>query len=299
MKTTDRLAIEGLLALKSRATIIVSLLLFLFAFYGYMAAYQQALIMTISDEERMIPIYGEEGYKRWIQEDPMAKYNRELFQNLKPITGPNYVMSLFGVVGPLLAAIWGALFFGNEFVWRTAKVRAAHYGWTSTIKAKIALVLFAAVVFGFAGSLIGIFGGYISWNLITRATEVAKWVGEPFISTPYWRQLFVLWLGFSVYGLLGGFLALAARSPVVGAISGFAVPYIEMYLGQLRPTWWFPHAAYTELMASSFTYLTGSAVRITSGSNFVSPYLPWAVICGWLMLICAGMLVLSRRQELA
>jgi hypothetical protein len=301
LKTVDKLIIESQLALKGRATIVIGILLLLVAFWGYMASYQQAARIAVSEEERMIPVYGVEKYMLWLQEDPAAKDTRELFQNLKPVAGPNYILSVFAVVGPMLAAIWGALFFGNEFVWRTAKMRAAHYGWVSSIKTKIVVVLFANLIVGLIGSLVGLLGGHISFNLILRATEIAKWVGDPVIVASFWQQILVLWLGLSYYGLLGGFLAIVFKSPVAGSVIGFAVPYIEAYIGQMLPMWWLPHTAYNELMAGSFTYLTGSIVRIGSNPGFaaVSPYLPWAVVGGWLFLICASMITLSKWQEIA
>ena len=105
----------------------------------------------------------------------------------------------------------------------------------------------------------------------------------------------------SFYGLLGGFIALIFKSPVFGAVIGFTVPYIEAYIGQMLPMWWLPHTAYSELMSGSFTYLTGSIVRIGSNPSFAafSPSLPWAVVGGWLFLICASMIILSKWQEIA
>lgn len=301
LKTVDKLIIESQLAIKGRATIVIGILLLLVAFWGYMASYQQAARMAVSEEERVIPIYGIEKYMLWIQEDPTAKDTRELFQNLKPVAGPNYILSVFAVVGPMLAAIWGALFFGNEFVWRTAKVRAVHYGWVSSIKTKIVVVLFASLIVGLIGSLVGLLGGHISFYLISRATEIAKWVGDPVIVTSWFQQILVLWLGLSFYGLLGGFIALLLKSPVFGAVIGFTVPYIEAYIGQLLPMWWLPHTAYSELMSGSFAYLAGSIVGIGSNPGFAtfSPSLPWAVVGGWLFLICVSMIILSKWQEIA
>lgn len=300
MKAVDRLRIESRLAFKGRATIAICILLFLFVVYAYISSYQMVAGRAVSQEEHMIPVYGVEAYKSWLQENPEAANIRETFQNLKPVAGPNYVLSVFAVVGPMLAAIWGALFFGNEFVWRTAKVRAAHYGWASSVKTKMLLMSLANLMIGLIGSLAGLVGGYITWNLILRATEISMWVGVPIITTSFWQQLLVLWLGLSVYGFLGGLIALAVKSPLVGGVSGFFVPYAEAYIGKMFPAWWLPHTAYSELMADSFAYFPSSIVLITPNESFAaaSPYLPWAVTGGWLLFFYMSMVLLSMRQKI-
>lgn len=294
------LMIEGRLISKMRATIVVSVLLILMLGYAHYSTATKAISESLTIEVNLVASLGEDEYLRMVQEGGSNPGFVEAIKGVKPVTGPNHALSFLGALAPLLFAAWGALIVGNEFVWRTAKLRAVHSGWTDTVINKMVVIVLAGAAVAVAGALLGWVGGLAAWGAIVGQTITPELITGIPIVPPLWHQILVISIGLAFYGLLGGFIALALRSPVVGAISGFAVPYIEATLVQSMPVWWLPHSAFGELMAAAFVYSGYSAVMVFPNPAFEDFHalFHWAVMGGWILLVSVSMIILSRRQQI-
>lgn len=294
MNIISNLSIEWRLAIRNRWTYVLMVLLLLVAFWSYSSPYG-FVIQRTQTLEQIKKGYSEQGFEQFIREEQGAAYDRELFYVFHPSAGPNYIMSVFAVIVPLLIAIWSAALVGGEFSWSTAKIRAVHYGWQKTIITKLIVIVIAGLIIAIAASVIGIIGGHISWSLINHSpkiAKIAKLVGEPNVINQFWKQLLVLSLGIIFYGFLGAFLSLITRNAIAGAVSGFSLPFIESY----HRISWLPHATYSSLMAENFTYFSGGIVRINSMPSS-APWLSWFMEFGWILSLAIIMLLISRWQE--
>lgn len=295
----NALLLEGRLILKSRATVLLAaILLFVIVWAGFISPYNQAL----RSEERFELRRGE--MERIIEELGVVVYHEILsdfvsgpFRALHPAAGPNNIRALLATLLPMAMAILGANIVGSEFVKRTVKVRAAHYGWSNTVFTKGLAIILVTVLVAIVASFIGLLGGYITWHMLLRASEIAKELPHPNILICHWQQILVLILGSSVYGMLGAFAANVTRSPLAGAVVALGTPFLERLL--LLEVWWLPRNATASLMGEVFVYFDGGLLHPPSAATAADPaWLYWIILAGWSILFFFLMWWFSRRQAI-
>lgn len=296
MKFLRGLALESLFLVKSRSLQVVTLLLFLFFVFAFYNAYSFALnfekqIKQLAFSESAA---GNEGNKIVLDKGEKLRLAREALQGIHPVAGPNYALILFSVLGPAMAAIVGANAVGAEFASRTVRVKAAHYGWVTSVFAKLITIFLLGVVFAVMAAGIGLVGGKVTWNMILANVEMAKEVPPPPLRSSNLMRIMVALAGFSFYAFLSLFLTLVTRNTLAGASAAVALPYVEKFLN----VWWLPQALYSKLLTSYFNSFEGGVVFIPPSPYKTTPFQCWAGMILWGAAAFFASLVWARRQEL-
>lgn len=294
----DDIALETLLQSRSFWTLIAIALLvaaLVAATFGSlsMAGADAAVIMEMGQESGSDVI-------AWLLSDPEAEMWLGDLMSLQASNGPVFYLMVLGALSPLVAAVWGASVTASEFSARTARVRAAHQGWSRTVFAK-QLIIGAFVVAGTAAvAAFGVLGGQARWALFAQAHPDLAALSSS-LPQQSMQPVAILAaagavaLGTLFYALLASAIALTARSTAVGIIGGVAFPYLEQYAAQ----WWLPRSAYGSLLRDIMPYYQGSF----AAEPFVSNPPPTSaaavlVMVVWLAAVIVVSQLIARRQQI-
>ena len=155
--------------------------------------------------------------------------NPEIFAALLPqkvLVNTLLAVSRFG--GSVVALIFGALAFGSEYNWGTLKtVLSRKPGKLKMFTGKVFAMLFCFALFS---ALALVAGGMCSYVIASIEEKSVEWPGVWSIAKAFGAG----WLIFSVWGVLGAFLATILRSSslAIGIGLGYAI-LVETVVGSL------------------------------------------------------------------
>lgn len=292
MQLAENLRIEKSLILRNRWALCLAIVLLITLTFAGLSSYQLAK-QDKQTLDRTKKIQGN-NFRKWITSDDNSKDLRGSIEAIHPAMSSNLFLAFLGVIGPLLLTILGAYIVGSEFAFRTAKIRAANNNWLNVISVKVILIIMINVVLILFVSFLGLGANRLIWNFALKTIEIASWIKAPVVKFSFYKQLFVLMLGLSFYGLLGAFLALITRNTTSGIVIGLAVPYIEQY----AKSWWLPQSSYGYLLSKHIVYPAGGA--IISPPAVIPPvtWYPWLTMFAWIMLLLVCMYFTLKKQEI-
>ena len=301
METINNILLERRLITRSRWTLLAAAVLVAIAVWsGFVNRY----LLTMSCYRWVVY------YREYLQQHQMCAEQISVllardvalvkagFEVLHPQAAPNHIMSIFAAGGLFITAILGAVIVGSEFTRRTAKVRAAHYGWGNSIVAKLISIIFISAIIALAGFLIGVIGGNIVWSVATGASQIARLVEGPYIAAPHWQQILLVTVGLSFYGMLAILIAAATRSTLAGALGGVLIPVVEVFAVDAFPhLWWLPMNIYTNLVQGTFTFFEAGGVFVCPPHIVETPlWLLWFLLIGWGLILFLSAWQLAKRQ---
>ena len=290
---------EGLLVWKSRWIAILTLLLVAWAVWGGPFGTYRTAVRGMEQIEALRAAYQSQS-AAFVLDDAITADLQSAVALLHPAMGPNYLLAILAVLGTMVSPIWGAQMAGSEFRHRTAKVRAAHAGWTQVVAAKLCWLLLLSLALALLFAAMGAVSGQVTWRAAQEAIPLAGDVTPPPLKAPLASQVLVTALGMFFFGLIGLLAALVTRSALAGALAGLALPYVEAFvIGTPAWGWLLPRIAYGNLMVDQFVYLPGGMVGeplalVPAPSSWVS----WAVVAAWTVLAGWAALRVSRTQQI-
>jgi hypothetical protein len=235
-------------------------------------------------------------FSSWLARDPQAAPYRDELANLQPGMGAGAYLAIFGVLGPLIAAVWGARAIGTEFAAGTVRVRAAQDGWARSVAVKYSVVIVIVLLATLAVTVLGAIAGRAVWHVFS--SEVPAVSSLPVHGQTYSPVLaaLVVATGVTFYGLLASFIALLTRSTAAAIVAGLTIPFAEGFARQ----WWLPHAAYGYLLSRVLVY---NETSLMSRPLVPRPPDTALVACGvlaaWLLAVLAASQVLAARQQIS
>lgn len=243
-----------------------------------------------------------EALLEFVCEYPGAAANREAVLAAHPHNALDRILATVTVgLGPLGAALWGALLVGMDFGLGTARVRAVHMGWRRVVAAKAGWIAAFAVLVTTTAVLAAAAAGPVSWAWLLRYSELAGLLEPPAVETVAAVQVLVTSLVLTSWGLLGATLALATRSALAGMVAGLLLPYAEGVF--LRPLanplgldWLLPWGLRAGLVADHFAHFIGDPGMVPEVSN---PVWRWLAIGAWTVTLACVSTWWAGRQELA
>jgi hypothetical protein len=232
-------------------------------------------------------------FDKWLAESPDAQMLRDDINAAHPSNAASTVLTVCGSLGIIIFSIWSASVVGNEFLRRTASVKAAHSGWWRIIRGKLVVIGIIAVAITIIALVFGFIANQISWHFLKNS---CPWVEIPIMetSTNVVTAVAAVVLGFGVYGVVAAAVTLLTKSFPVGVIVGVAVPYLERALNQ----WWLPQGAFSNILTNTFFYSDGSAASLPATSNFVSTPYSWLIMVGWLASAVVAYRFIALHQEI-
>lgn len=293
MSLTKLLRLEWHIAWRSKWTLALLVLLILTLVYSSVTSYQFAKTSQRT-LQRIENIQGK-NFKNWVVESKEAEFVKQDLWGIHPVTGTNVFLMVLAAVAPMFAILWGASSIGNEFGWGTVKIRAAHYGWSKTVMSKMILIIAMSIAIVFLVSLIGSIANRITWYFAIHSIKIAGWIKPPVLHVSFFKQVLVLILGLSFYGLLGAFLALITRSTAAGIVIGLSVPFVEKFATK----WWLPQSSYGYLLTKQIVYFSGGIVAPPSVPSPPALLYSWLTLIFWICLLTAAFWFFPRKQEIS
>lgn len=226
--------------------------------------------------------------------EPLDKLIYAAYEGINTKTAPENTMLVFAGIATMFAAILSSNLFGSEYVKKTIKVRAAHYGLLKTVLAKIIVMFAIACFIPIFGFLIGKVVSYPIWNSALKLSEFASKMDLEKFNPNFIPEVLLIILGFMTYGLLSAFAAMVTKNNLAGAVIGIFIPYFEKFT-----SWWFlPFSAYSNLLSRVFHHYAGGMFTITPNEVGNQPlWTNWAILLGWCLVFTMGILVYSKKQE--
>ena len=286
--------LEMRMLIKSRSTQVAFLLIILLYIFAFYSTYNTACSIEQDIKKVIAQIHNQVQQSDSVIDTSQSKtYLNEVLIGLHPKMGPNYTLLILALIGPLLSAIIGASIIGVEFSNHTAKNRAAHFGWTKNILAKLLVLILCGIGFALLSVLIGIIFSKFTWGLISRDSYFSTIMHAPVIISSDLIKMFVVIIGFTIYGFLGALVGLLAKNTLAGALTAIFLPYLEKYLS----IWWLPQSLYANLIARSFNYFQGSIILIPQMQNNISLIKSWIILSIWCISLLVSALIISRLQS--
>lgn len=310
MSMIDALILEMKLLAKSKAFYILVLFLFLnaafsmYSQYSYLIGIKKDMIKFKEDviaQSRGLP---EEQLEKLVEDVTESKKNY-IKKDLVPYqksTGPNNILLIVSELGKLLMQILGAVVIGTEFQNRTARLKAAHYGWLKSVSSKIILLILISAFLVGISYLAGIYWGKFLSNVIKSNFDFAKDIPEANLPSSDAIRMFSVFSGFILFSLLGIMATLVFRNSLAGVVSVAALIIFDWYvLRHFIKIWWIlPNRIYTRLLNLHFASFDSGIglVSVTASPYKVSALNCWIGISAWLVILLLLSLAIAKYQEL-
>ena len=196
---------------RTASWVLMGVLILLIAITGYALLYL-SLVNTTPPEN--LSTEEEQAF-----DESVAESNREFLQVLLPDRVLVNVLTVLSRGGGIVALVFGALAFGSEYNWGTLKtVLSRRPGKLKVFAGKTFAVLSCFALFS---ALALVVGGACSYAIASLEGMPIRWPEAQSVV----KALGAGWLIFSVWGMLGAFLATALRgsSLAIGIGLGYAI----------------------------------------------------------------------------
>ena len=196
---------------RTASRVLIFILILLIVLTGYLLLYLALQNTTLPE--------GLSAEEQQAFEESIAESDKEFLNMLMPQKVLVNTLSIVSLVGGIVALIFGALAFGGEYGWGTLKtVTSRRPGKSKVFAGKI---LASLVYFALYTALALVVGGMCSYFIASLENSPVSW---PSI----WKTVEALgagWLIFTVWGMLGAFLATLFRSSslAIGLGLGYAI----------------------------------------------------------------------------